>query len=67
MIFLSKLFEFTTGLTKSRFHSLRNKMISSVLVINYHFDFRLQFDIKKICIDDDGPMMGEVSLETQLH
>ena len=30
-----------------RFLSLRNKMVNLVLVIKYHFNFRLQFDINK--------------------
>ena len=35
------------ALNKFHFRSLRNKMINLVLVIKYHFDFRLLFDINK--------------------
>ena len=41
------VFTLTTTLNKFRFHSLRNKMINLVLLIKYHFDFRLEFDIYK--------------------
>ena len=37
----------TTALNNFRLHSLRNKMVTLVLTIEYHFDFRLQFDINK--------------------
>ena len=39
--------ELATGLSKFSFHSLRAKMINLVMMIKYHFDFRLQFDINK--------------------
>ena len=44
------VFVLATALCKFRFRPLRNKMINLVLVIKYHFDFRLQFDINKKCI-----------------
>ena len=44
------VFALATALNKFRFHSIRNKMINLVLVIKYHFDFQLQFDINKKCI-----------------
>ena len=40
-------FALATALHKLHFCSLRNKMVNLVLVIKYHSDFRLQFDIKK--------------------
>ena len=46
----AKIFVPPTTLKKFRFHSLRNKMINLVLVVQYHFDFRLQFDINKKCV-----------------
>ena len=39
-----------TALNKFCFRSHRNEIISLVLVITYHFDFQLKFDINKICI-----------------
>ena len=45
------IFALATALNKFRFHSLRNKIINLVLVIKYHINVRLQFDInKKKCI-----------------
>ena len=44
------VFALATALNKFCFRSLRNKMINLGLVIKYHFDFRLQFDINKKCI-----------------
>ena len=40
-------FALATALHKLHFCSLRNKMVNLVLMIKYHSDFRLQFDIKK--------------------
>ena len=40
-------FALITTLNKFRLYSLRNIMINLVLVIKYHFDFRLHFDIIK--------------------
>ena len=39
------VFALATALSKFRFRSLRNKMINLVLVVKYHFDFLLQFDV----------------------
>ena len=39
--------ELATLLSKFCFRSLRDKMINLVMVIKYHFDFRLQFDFNK--------------------
>ena len=44
------VFALITALNKFSFYSFRNIMFNLVLVITYHFDFRLQFDINKICI-----------------
>ena len=41
------VFALATALSKFCFRSLRDKMINLVMVIKYHFDFRLQFDINK--------------------
>ena len=35
------------ALNAFHFHSFRNKIINLVLVIKYHFDFRLQFDVNE--------------------
>ena len=35
------------SLNKFHFHSFRNKIINLVLVIKYHFDFRLQFNVNE--------------------
>ena len=40
-------FALITTLNKFHLYSLRNIMINLVLVIKYHFDFRLQFDNNK--------------------
>ena len=39
------IFAHTTTLNKFHFHSLRKKMINVFLVMKYHLDFPLQFDI----------------------
>ena len=44
------VFVLATALNKFCSRSLRTKMINLVLVITYHFDFQLQFDINKKCI-----------------
>ena len=41
------IFALATALNKFRFHSLRNKIINLVLVIKYHINVRLQFEINK--------------------
>ena len=45
MLIILLVFALATALSKFRFRSLRNKMINLVLVVKYHFDFLLQFDV----------------------
>ena len=41
------VFALAPALSKFCFRLLRDKIINLVMVIKYHFDFRLQFDINK--------------------